>query len=982
MIQVRIISYYIKEITLLTALFFLDFSAYGQGAGSRFSSVNPVLFLYTADDIYINTPSKYNNGNHLLRQNQEQYPWEDRWDNGYPNAFVAPDGNVSLYLSIYDFFDPDKISSSGSIEFLRTNNSLSTWERPDLGVLYYNGGTSPPKDRVNRMMLGVNTNLVAKGLEVMGMTKDLPSNTLQLVYRLFGKTAPNMPIFNGHTMNGYSANADFDNHGAFSIFTSIPTFDSEYNQVQYNFNAPFLSADTHNQLFSFRGENFFTTRLRVKSHEPVPAYQPNNDRPSKPTSGDEHRLYRRSYIVPLGSEMQNSSAELIPALDPQPNDMEPYSLQAFRLPGFESDILWGLVTMYDNACNSNCWTDPDWDTQWTELAISADGRHWKYLKPGEPFIPNGHQQNNTNADDQSTVNIALPVSHTQFHSPDYPEEQYYFYMSSKEKHKDDNRVAGLSLAKGDYGKMAGLKTTSAKTFASMNPKNSPLLKKQDLIHIRFSSLFTPGAEVKLGLLTDVSSYINSEVVDPNIPLASYVRVDMYAYDEDEPLGQGTLLAGAYGNSQTNGLPSRHYETVPFSVTYHHGTEQFSTISNSKSLLFNHLWNSANKEGDEKIVTVNDFDNTPVLLEAEVKDAVHYGIELETDAVNTEAASQFTPPNPIYSFYPSNTTFGILNRCSETKQDQSIAYPLPNQIPITELGQGTIAIKVKPSQSHPETDQYVFGLWGDDSNHLALLYGEDGNYHYRLRKDGIDFVKRAITPSNLGLTSFAGETATITIENTNTNKYHKGGFPDPIPGTAGEQRNIVPNLRVKVGETNYIVVPFVDFTLPNIDGSLNAKDTADARISYYDLFASFIPELKYAVVGYNDQCNGGFIGDIFAVEFATELPEIGEFYNQDINSVSSFTQNVSHSQESFGEELMVYPNPALDQIQVAVPWTDTESLQITLLDMNGRRVATLWDRNMTAGSNHFSFQLNAPPGLYLVVVESGFKRTVKKLIISQ
>ena len=39
--------------------------------------------------------------------------------------------------------------------------------------------------------------------------------------------------------------------------------------------------------------------------------------------------------------------------------------------------------------------------QRTELAFSVDGKHWKYVKPGEPFLDNG---TNPQSDDFGWVN--------------------------------------------------------------------------------------------------------------------------------------------------------------------------------------------------------------------------------------------------------------------------------------------------------------------------------------------------------------------------------------------------------------------------------------------------------------------------------------------------------------------------------------------------------------------------------------------------
>lgn len=134
-------------------------------------------------------------------------------------------------------------------------------------------------------------------------------------------------------------------------------------------------------------------------------------------------------------------------------------MQPVRLPDFEKDIWWGLVTMFG--------TEGDVEVQHkqrTELAISNDGINWKYLKPGIPFLDNG---TDPQSDDYGCINIGKPVLNTRFSTN--PLDTYYFYAASNIRHVK-GRNPGISLAIGKYGKMAGLKAENTpKNFIRWKP---------------------------------------------------------------------------------------------------------------------------------------------------------------------------------------------------------------------------------------------------------------------------------------------------------------------------------------------------------------------------------------------------------------------------------------------------------------------------------------------------------------------------------
>ena len=146
---------------------------------------------------------------------------------------------------------------------------------------------------------------------------------------------------------------------------------------------------------------YFVSRVNAKRSY----LTPEEHLPLKP---DSRKRYRRETVTPIGPDFVSQHVTLNVALDMSTPQWEPYSMQPFQMPGFEDDIWYGLVTMFGTE------GDPDVAAkQRTELAISNDGFHWKYLKPGYPFLDNG---TDPNSDDYGCINIAIPVNNTKYSS--------------------------------------------------------------------------------------------------------------------------------------------------------------------------------------------------------------------------------------------------------------------------------------------------------------------------------------------------------------------------------------------------------------------------------------------------------------------------------------------------------------------------------------------------------------------------------------
>mgnify|MGYP004444746015 FL=1 len=104
----RTISLYL---TVLCGVIFSPL--YGQRS-VKYSSVNPAMTIYSSNDVFLACPTKYKNGENIIKPNPSLYPVEGRLENGMPNVIVSPEGNVSIYVSsflVYAHTPPSKVGA-------------------------------------------------------------------------------------------------------------------------------------------------------------------------------------------------------------------------------------------------------------------------------------------------------------------------------------------------------------------------------------------------------------------------------------------------------------------------------------------------------------------------------------------------------------------------------------------------------------------------------------------------------------------------------------------------------------------------------------------------------------------------------------------------------------------------------------------------------------------------------------------------------
>lgn len=822
-----------RTILLILIKLFIGIDVFSQPSQRevKYSAVNPGLALYSSNDVYINSPEKFENGRNIIKPDTIKYPWEKRLENGMPNVIKSKDGDLGIYISSFVAHSSIPPSKVGVMAYTNNTNSIINWERPNANLFWYNkDGTTPDAKISYTDSTGyLPTNIVAVDIESLGIYNEygVDKNGIKLIY-LPQRESKNKII------SGFLMDKKFDKNGILADFSQMKY---ERSQKQINFTFNFINGDTHMGILQHNGNYSFVSRINAKRSY----LKPGEVLPFKP---DPRKRYRRETITPIGKQFVSQHVNLNIALDMSTQQWEPYSMQPMQLPGFESDIWWGLVTMFGTQ------GDPDVQhKQRTELAISNDGFHWRYLKPGVPFLDNG---TNPSSDDYGCINIALPVYNTKFSNDST--DLFYFYAASNKPHVP-GRNPGVSVAIGKYGKIAGLQAqNNVKTFYSIqypDPKKSsgmPLFSLYNALYL--GNTFYPQ------ILADVTSDPRGKQLTQ---LDSYTAVLLYAYDPSANNGKGMVLAGCLGSSieGTNQI-SNKYEAVPFIKN--------GIPRTSKSSLFEYF-KALSDSQPHKIISMKDLPAFPVVVETMVKNATFYGVKFVTannqvnPALDLSSASNFEPQN-LWGYSPTQQGQVYTQDFTEIKL-------APNQLIPINRETGTIAISTVPAMP-TNKNQTLLNMYGDKTNNnsLSITYSKEGNFVYCLTKDGIPFAEMTIAPPT-GKT-FAGHLVYATVEA--VHKEHRKY------GRELEQE--VTMFRVACPELDFeqLVPQPILWNWNHPDGSITESDRANAQSFAFIAFSSFTPDLNKITIGaMNENQDFKFEGRINRVEIANYLPTGSSYF---------------------------------------------------------------------------------------------------------
>ncbi len=786
----------------------------------NFSSVNPALFMYRTDDVQVTPPTKYNNGKYIIPPLPAQYPWEAKMENGMPNPVVDDNGNLSVYMSSFLVFSQVPFSKVGTFVYTNSSNDIAQWTRPDAGLYWYNpkGQTADEKISAAYDKSYQPTNIVAVDIESVGLFVDKKTlnNPVKLVY------LPQREELN-QLIAGYEMPWNFGNNGILSGFSKMKN-DRIEKQIKYNFD--FINGDTHMSYLKIADQYYMLSRINAKRSTLFPGE-------SLPFPTPDPRMrYRRETVTALGNKMESGHYAYDVALDMSDRKWEPYSVQAFQLEGFESDLWYGLVTVFGTRADETVA-----NRQRTELAITNNGTDWRYIKPGTPFLDNG---TSAESDDHGCINMGRPVLAGRFSQT--PNDLLYFYAASPQLHLPD-RNSGLSLAIGKYGKWAGLKANDTeKQFVSpVLPIGEKRLTPQISLYeaLRHNAAYAPE------ILADITEDPRGKRISD---LKSYASVSMFAYDmEKDGTTDFSLLAGSMGSSQqgTSNV-SDEYESV--------GTID-GTDLHTKSLIFEYMKQRANKT--QHIISLkDDLQSVPIIFDAKVKNATFYGIRVKNgdirNMISTEDVNSYRGKR-YWDYRPSTPTMP----CHTEYFNQG--EHIPNEFNPTTTPKGTIAIRLTPLTATSRW-QTLLRLHGDYDNNIGLYYMPDGSFFYQVMTHGTEFASMKIYPPEGD--TFLGKEIVITIEalNANERKYATETKED-----ASVMRVSCPTLQFENTAQQEILWRWKR-DIPT------EEDKANARCFAYAQFSAFVSSMTKVTVGAADEdCNLRFYGKIDQVEIAEKLP---------------------------------------------------------------------------------------------------------------
>lgn len=740
-----------------------------------------------------------------------------------PNALVDSAGNVSIYESSFLVFSNIPPSKVGAMVYTNNTSNIDAWVRPDVGLYWYNkdGKTS---DEVISPTFGTgfkSTNIVAVDIESLGIYDDRTTkqNPIKLIY-LPQRESGNKII------SAYEMPRTVNDKG---VLTGFYKMKNDRKEAQFNFTFDFINGDTHMNFLKQQGIYYFVSRINAKR-----SYLKEGEHlPFSPS--DPRKRYRRETITSVGQDLTSKNVKLAVALDMSTPKWEPYSMQPFRLPGFEHDMWWGLVTMYGTSGDPNVA-----DKQRTELALSNDGFNWRYLKPGAPFIDNGEDPT---SDDYGCINIAKPVYKTKFDAD--TTKLYYFYAASNARHVS-GRNPGISVATGNYGKIAAICAKDVQeTFYSVH-ESSYHLPDLTPTYSFYNALYL-GSDLYPRILSDVTEDPTGKTLNN---MNSYAAVLIYVLDESKPNGLGDYICGSLGSSilgTTN--VSDNYENVGF--------VRGGVDGNSKKCIFKYL-EDLSKISPSKIISVKDLNRIPVVVQTILKNAKIYGIGFNVGKGATGpaldiASSTMAIPSGVW-------TFDKLRSGANQTEDFGRLPLSANETSPTNRVMGTIALKA--SVTSDTSDQTLIHIYSPDNNNCISITYSDGKFTYTLKKDGLPFAQMTISPPD-GKT-FIHHDVFVTVEAVKR-EYRKYGTD------IDEQ---VTTFRVQCPDLNFekIVPQPILWDWKHEEGKITESDKANARSFAFITFSSFTPDMTKITVGAEDETGAHrFLGNISKAQIADYLP---------------------------------------------------------------------------------------------------------------
>ncbi|NJO00493.1 MAG: T9SS type A sorting domain-containing protein [Bacteroidia bacterium] len=782
--------------------------------------------------------------------------------------------------------------------------------------------------------------------------------------------------------------------------------DPLYNPHQAYFRVPFVNGDTHHNIYQVGDSYHLISRIRINSSD----VNAGDNTPLTPR-GSTNNIYtnqiRRKVLAEIGSTYLTDTPEhsLYIALDAYDDYIEPYSILVEKLPGFEQDMYWGLVEGFNRdkkGSNGNKHLT-HFDTRWVELAISSDGKTWRWLKPGyeNAILPNGPRLNDP---DHGDISPSPAIFNTKFHTTlgDHPLRPYYFYKSSQYKHGDaGSELSGVSLARGAFGKLAGLRSDGPSGhFYSPNPVSSDgKISLEQTIFLKLGELLTGFDRQDIGTIADA---------DPANSLAASHLI-VRAYQAGATHGAGEILYQARNTGAVAYQSDRQASTWhdPRFGTYQHDPSDYKAgvmnYLSSRAAQGTPVWSL---KQEEVKITLEAFCEGKTTL---------YGFKLP--GLQTEVTSEYQPlSEPAWTNIPgvplSGTHSALFGRWEDFEEPINCGYLrlpyhealLPNEVPIEEFKQGAISFRVRPYDQGGK--QYIYTMHKDDSNYVALYY-ENNGYHYEI-------IRRGNAVANI---VWEGDRRIVTYKDS-LFRYLYLHVEDPSFNANTATISISTNIQDRDENGNFYTVLRVvpDGGQPKEHRStlLTTPTTGEERVNHtrsqiaeYLLFSSLVPGLDKITIGgfpnsESDEgpCVKGFNGFIYGVEYSSSLNGDGVFWkpediqeneeafqelqdmiDQEYQNSHQAALTIVEDKSPSGFEYQVYPNPATERINFRFNLPEPQWMQAAIYNAQGEKVLDICNWELNAGTQLYHLDANTlTKGIYILKVQTASEVTDTKFVI--
>ncbi len=145
-----------------------------------------------------------------------------------------------------------------------------------------------------------------------------------------------------------------------------------------------------------------------------------------------------------------------------------------------------------------------------------------------------------------------------------------------------------------------------------------------------------------------------------------------------------------------------------------------------------------------------------------------------------------------------------------------------------------------------------------------------------------------------------------------------------------------------------------------------------------------PESGCYTLTLNDASGEGLTGGYYFITDANQdLIWMGGSFTEVATTEMAYGMVVNVEETLITENIKIYPNPVLNSANVEFSLSDDTFMEISVIDILGKRVKSLFERNLNRGQHKIQFEVSGlAEGIYFVKFQSDKEVTTKKILISK